>query len=173
MLKISCFSHKMHNLLKYESLSAVLSWFLKPVSDWESSVVQSPSSANVSSWPHTKLTSTAGWNTALPSGLVLLPLTFLGFTLWKPRHFGSLVSPVMRLRLWASHSLTAGRSVVFLSSSVSSLVSPPQGSVCDMSPPYCCRALKVRQQSPSGKTTKIMNHCSPSLFHSSFFPPLE
>ena len=29
------------------------------------------------------------------------------------------------------------------------------------------------QQPPSGKTTKIKNHCSPSLFHSSFSPPLE
>uniref|UniRef100_A0A8C4R6E1 Pleckstrin homology, MyTH4 and FERM domain containing H3 n=1 Tax=Eptatretus burgeri TaxID=7764 RepID=A0A8C4R6E1_EPTBU len=58
--------------------------------------------------------------TALPSGLVLLPPTFLGFTLWKPGHFGSLASPAMRLSLWASHSLTAGWSVVFLSSTVSS-----------------------------------------------------
>ena len=40
-------------------------------------------------------------------------------------------------------------------------------------PPYFCRALKVRQQPPSGKTTKITNHCSPSLSHSSFSPPLE
>ena len=51
-------------------------------------------------------------------------LTFLGFTLWKPRHFGTLVSPAVRLSLWASHSLTAGRSVVFQSSTVSSPVSP-------------------------------------------------
>ena len=79
----------------------------------------------------------------------------------------------MRLSLWASHSLTAGRSVVFLLSSISSLASPPPSSVCYLSPPYFRRALKVCQQLPSGKTTKIKNHCSPSLFHSSFFPPLE
>ena len=30
--------------------------------------------------------------------------------------------------------------------------------------------LKVRHQPLSGKTTKITNHCSPSFFHSSFFP---
>ena len=42
-----------------------------------------------------------------------------------------------------------------------------------MSCPYFRRALKVCQQSPSGKTTKITNYCSPSLFHSSVFPPLE
>ena len=45
--------------------------------------------------------------------------------------------------------------------------------VCDLSPPYFCRVLKVRQQPPSGKTTKITNQCSPSLFHSSFSPPLK
>ena len=56
---------------------------------------------------------------------MLLPLTFLSFTLWKPRHFGSLVFPAMKLSLWASHSLTAGWSVVFLSSTVSSPASPP------------------------------------------------
>ena len=84
--------------------------------------------------------------------------------LWKPRHFGSLASPAMRLSLWASHSLTAGRSVVFLFSTVSSPVSPPHRSVCDLSPPYFHTAIKVRQQSPSVKTTNITNHCSPSLF---------
>ena len=83
-----------------------------------------------------------------------------------------LVSPAMRLSLWASHSITAAWSVVFLSSTVSSPASPPC-SLCDLSPPHFRRALKVRQQPPSGKTTKITNHCSPSLFHSSFFPPLE
>ena len=68
-------------------------------------------------------------------------------------------------------SLTSGRSVVFLSSTVSSLVSPPSPLclIYPPSPPYFCRALKVRQQPPSGKTTKITDHCSPSLFHS-FFP---
>ena len=78
--------------------------------------------------------------------------------------------------LGLSLSLTAGRPVVFLSSTVSSPVSPPlpsHHSVCDLFPPYFRRALKVRQQPPSGKTTKITNHCSPSLFHSSFSPPLE
>ena len=53
----------------------------------------------------------------------------------------------------ASHTLTAGRSVVFLSSTVSSLVSPT-------APTYFHRALKVYQQPPSGKTMKIANHCS-------------
>ena len=72
----------------------------------------------------------------------------------------------------SSHSLTAGRSVIFQFSTISSLVSPPC-SVCDMSPPFFRRALKVRQQPPSGKTSKITNHCSPLLFHSSFSPPLE
>uniref|UniRef100_A0A8C4N7R5 Peroxisomal trans-2-enoyl-CoA reductase n=1 Tax=Eptatretus burgeri TaxID=7764 RepID=A0A8C4N7R5_EPTBU len=43
--------------------------------------------------------------TALPSGLVILPPTFFGFTLQKPRHFRSLASPTMRLSLWASYSL--------------------------------------------------------------------
>ena len=42
-------------------------------------------------------------------------------------------------------------------------------SVCDLSPPYFCRVLKVRQHPPSGKITEITNRCSPSLFHSSFF----
>jgi len=54
------------------------------------------------------------------------------------------------------------------------LLSPLQScascSVCDLSPPYLRRALKVRHQPLSGKTTKITNHCSPSFFHSSFFP---
>ena len=45
----------------------------------------------------------------------------------------------------------------------------PPCSICDMSRPYLRRALKVRQQPPSGKTTKMKNHCSSSLFHSSFF----
>ena len=45
--------------------------------------------------------------------------------LWKPRHFGPSASPATRLSLWASHSLTTGRSVIFLSSTVSSPVSPP------------------------------------------------
>ena len=92
----------------------------KPVTDWDSSIVQSPPSAQLSSWPLTKLLSAAWWSTALPSRLLLLPPTFLGFTLWKPRHFGSLASPAMRLSLWASHSLTAAWLVVFLSSTVSS-----------------------------------------------------
>ena len=50
---------------------------------------------------------------------------------------------------------------------------PPPCSVCEMSPPYFRRALRVRPQPPSGKTTKIKNQCSTSLFHSSFSPPLE
>uniref|UniRef100_A0A8C4R675 FZ domain-containing protein n=1 Tax=Eptatretus burgeri TaxID=7764 RepID=A0A8C4R675_EPTBU len=61
-------------------------------------------------------------HTDLPSGLVLPPLTF---TPWKPRHLGSLVAHMMRMSLWVSHSLTTGRSVVFLSSTVSSPASPP------------------------------------------------
>ena len=40
-------------------------------------------------------------------------------------------------------------------------------------PPYLRRALKDHQKLSSGETTKIKNHCSPSLFHSSFFQPLE
>ena len=64
----------------------------KPITYWASSFMKSPSLAHLSSWPHTKLSSAAWWSTALVSGLVLLPTTFLGFTLWKPRHFGSLAS---------------------------------------------------------------------------------
>ena len=88
--------------------------------------------------------------------------------LWKPRHFGSLASPAMRLILWASHSLTAGRSEVFVFYRLLSGVTPllclrfvptifPQGA---QGPPT----------TPSGNTTKITNHFSPSLFHSSFLP---
>ena len=40
-----------------------------------------------------------------------------------------------------------------------SSLAPP--ALCDLSPPHFRRALKVRQQPPSGKTTKITNHCSP------------
>ena len=36
--------------------------------------------------------------------------------------------------------------------------------------PFNHRVLKDRQHLPSGKTTKIKIHCSPSLFHSSFLP---
>ena len=54
-----------------------------------------------------------------------------------------------------------------------SSLAPPLCSVCVLYPLYFRRVLKVRQQPPSGKTTKVTNHCSPSLFHSSFSPPLE
>ena len=50
-------------------------WPPKPVADWESSAVQSPSSAILSSWPHTKLSSAVWWSTAPPYGVVLLPHT--------------------------------------------------------------------------------------------------
>ena len=36
-------------------------------------------------------------------------------------------------------------------------------------PPYFRSALKIRQQPPSGKTAKIKNHCSPSLFSCPIF----
>ena len=76
-----------------------------------------------------------------------------------------MVSSVVRLSLWASHSLITGRSVVFLSSTVSSPVSS-LCSVCDLSPPYFRTALKVRQQPPSAKTT--INHESLLTFTLSF-----
>ena len=50
---------------------------------------------------------------------------------------------------------------------------PPPRSVCCRSRPYFRRALKILQQPPSGKTTNIKNHCSPSFFHFSYLPPLE
>ena len=62
---------------------------------------------------------------------MLLPLTFLGFTLWKPRHFGSLVSPAMRPSLWASHShrrLVGGLSVFYRF--LSGLVPPALSAIC-------------------------------------------
>ena len=70
---------------------------------------------------------------------------------------------MMRLSLWVSHSLS------------------PQArwwSFCFLPSPFQSRPLLlsllfVRQQPPSGKTTKMKNHCSPSFFHSSFFLLLE
>ena len=73
------------------------------------------------------------------------------------------------LGLSLSHRRQVGGLSVFYRL-LSGLASPPPCSICDMSPLYFRRALKVRQQPPSGKTTKIMNHCSPSLFHSYFIP---
>ena len=60
-----------------------------------------------------------------------------------------------------------------LSAFYSPVLPPPPCFVFDLSPPHFRRTLKVYQQPLSGKTNKIKNHCSPSLFHSSFFPPLE
>ena len=45
------------------------------------------------------------------------------------------VSPMMKLSLWISHSFTAGRSVVFLSSTVSSLWPRLPCFVRDLYPP--------------------------------------
>ena len=79
---------------------------------------------------------------------------------------------MVRLSLWASHSLTAGRSVVFLCSTISSPVPPPL--LClRYVPPIFPQGAQGLRKPPSGETSKITNHCSPSLFHSSFFPPLE
>ena len=71
-----------------------------PKSVWASSVVQSPFLAHLIFWPHTKLSATAQWSTALHSEPVLPPLTFFRFTLCKPRHLGSLVSLALRPSLW-------------------------------------------------------------------------
>ena len=101
-------------------------WLPKPVADWESSIVQSFLG------PPELLTTYKAFVRSLmeycsPLGLVLLPPTFLGFTLWKPRHFGSLASPAMRQSLWASHShrrLVGGLSVFYrLLSSLAPLLS--------------------------------------------------
>ena len=48
------------------------SWPEKPSTDWASSIIQCPS-ANLNSYPPTRLSSTAWWSTALPSGLAPLP----------------------------------------------------------------------------------------------------
>ena len=82
-----------------------------------------------------------------------------------------MVSPAMRPSLWISHSLTAGRSVIFPSSSLLSSLAT-SAIRHPTPPPYFHRVLKGHQQHPSGKTTKIKNHCSPSPFHSSFFSRL-
>ena len=80
------------------------------------------------------------------------------------RIIGIFCDEAESLGLSISHSRQVGGLSVFYH--LLSSVTPC--SVCDMSPPYFRRVLKVRQQPPSGKTTKITNHCSPSLFHSSF-----
>uniref|UniRef100_A0A8C4QE33 Uncharacterized protein n=1 Tax=Eptatretus burgeri TaxID=7764 RepID=A0A8C4QE33_EPTBU len=73
------------------------SWPPKPVTNWASSVVQSPSLAHLNSYPPTLPSSSALWNTALPSGLVLLPHTLLSLTPWKPRLSTSLESLTMKV----------------------------------------------------------------------------
>ena len=75
------------------------------------------------------------------------------------------------LGLSLSHRRLVGGLSVFYRL-LSSLATPPPCSLCNLSPPHFRRALKVRQQPPSVKTTKITNHCSPSLFHFSFFAHL-
>ena len=60
---------------------------------------------------------------------MLLPPTFLCFTLWKPRNFGSLLSPVMRLSLWASHRRQVGGLSVFYRL-LSGLAPPALSAIC-------------------------------------------
>ena len=96
------------------SQTTYLSWPPKPTADWASSVVQRPSLAHPNSHPSTKLSSTARWSTAPPSGLTPLPQILLRLTPWKPRPSRLLESPAMKLSQWAYHFAIADRSVVSL-----------------------------------------------------------
>ena len=85
-------------------------WPPNPVTHWASSVVQCPSLAHLNFHPPTRLSSKTRWNTALPSGLALLPHTLLSLMAWKPRPSKSLESPTMKLRRWAYHfAMLTGR----------------------------------------------------------------
>ena len=91
--------------------TAFQSWPPKPVTNWASSLVQSPSLALLNSYPPTRLSSAASWNTVLSSGMVPLPHTLVTLTPWKPRPSKSSESPAMKLSRWSYHFAITDRSM--------------------------------------------------------------
>ena len=126
------------------SLSAMLSlgqatfqgWPPKPDTGRASSIMQSPSLAHLWSYPPTRLSFTASWNTTLSTGLDLLPHIFLSLTLWKSSPLRSLDSPVIKLSLWVYDFHIADMLLVSLSSSASFLVLHPLPSLWSVHPMY-------------------------------------
>ena len=122
------------------------SWPPKPDVDWASSAVKGPSLAHLSSYPPTRLSSTAQWSTALPSGLTPVSHVLFNLMLWKQRPSISLESLAMKPSLWAYHFAIANRSVVSL------CLLPPHVWTCTLCP-FCALSPQVA----AGRTRSTRN----------------